>query len=83
MAGEERLLKHIAAMVWASVNNVHVMSAAVISRWRFHLDMAFMLYTRRRNLELAEAEADGKRTVRTVATDPSPQGLDNWQFTET
>ena len=71
----------VAAMVWASVDKVHVMSAAVISRWRFHLDMAFMPYTSRRNRELAEAEADRKRMVRTVATDSSPQGLEHVQIT--
>ena len=71
----------IADMVWASVKKVTVMSAAVITRWRFSLDMAFMLYTRRRNREI-EAQSEEKRTVRTVCTDSSPQGLENWQITE-
>eukprot|EP00959_Pyramimonas_sp_CCMP1952_P462096 9482684-Pyramimonas_sp.AAC.1 len=54
-----------------------------LSRFRLVLDCGLMVWMRRFNMDIQKQSADrGDRLVRTILSDSSPVGLENWQLTE-
>jgi hypothetical protein len=71
------------SMVEQTLSTMQVPDASVVSRFRFVLDVGIMLWHRKHNAELERQCNHGNdRILRYMLSDASPQGLEDWQITE-
>lgn len=78
------LPKHVASLIRNTFMSERLPLPSVLSRFRVVMDCGFMLWMRNHNRRLQERHLleGGPRPARCLLSDSSPQGLENWQITE-
>lgn len=78
------LPKHVASVIRDAYRDTRIPHESVLSRFRIVLDCGMMMWMRKVNAELHNAATrGGPRVCRCLLSDSSPQGLENWQISET